>query len=237
MSLKAIEKRGLPTVIAERLTSYILSGPFRPGDKLPPERDLAHALKVTRTTIREALKILETLRLVAIRQGDGVRVQDYLKVANLEVLADLLFRNNSLDTNLLDNILEARLLFGRVLVRLAVQRAQANHIEAYQRSVERLKQSKDDLSLQEADLDCIDTLANASGNLVFVFVLNSIKPIYMRYREVFKDLYRDRESIIEGHETILQALKEKDPDKAEKGINLAMSYSKEGYLYGKRIGE
>ena len=215
MELGAIERKDLSTAIAERLKELIVAGRFRPGERLPSERELARVLKVTRTTLREALKILETLRFVAIRQGDGVRVRDFLRVANIEVLADLLFRNGRLDPSILANILEARRIMGEAIASLAAKRASQAQVEEYRARVQRLKDLADAPSqFQEADLDCFDALAEAAGNLVFVFVLNSIRPVYLARREVFEPLYREPKAIVEGHERLLSALESGDEEGA-----------------------
>ena len=64
--------------IVEQLRSLILTGQYRPGAKLPPERELARTLGVNRASLREALKKLEHLGLVRIRQGDGTRVENFM---------------------------------------------------------------------------------------------------------------------------------------------------------------
>lgn len=217
MELEAVEQRHLATTIADRLRQYIVSGRFHPGDRLPSERELAGVLKVTRTTLREALKILETLRFVTIRQGDGVRVRDYLRSANIEILADLLFRGGRPDPVVLANILEAREMFGRILVRLAASRARPDHIRAYRDLVDRLDGARGEPSaVQVADLDCFQALAEATQNLVFVFVLNAIRAIYLRHRGVFASLYREPDRVAAAHREVLRALEARDPDRAER---------------------
>lgn len=216
MELGAVERKDLASSIAEKLRLSIISGAFRPGDRLPSERQLAGVLEVTRTTLREALKVLETLRFIRIRQGDGVRVLDYLRGANLEILADLLFRDGTLDGDLLANLLEARVFFGRILGRLAAQRASAEQVEAYSQAIESLAAAAGDPPrIQEIDLECFDLLARGGGNLVFVFVLNSIRSIYLRHRQVFQRLYEDPDGLVQGHREVLAAVKARDPDGAE----------------------
>lgn len=225
MEIAAIERKALATAIADRLRQTILSGRIRPGERLPPERELAQVLKVTRTTLREAVKILETLRLVVVRQGDGVRVRDFLCGTNLDILADLLFRTGTLDASLLDNVLEARAVFGMALARLAARRRTEAHVEEYRRRVEALAAASGDTgSLQDADLACFDLLADAGGNLVFVFLLNSIRAIYLRHREVFEPLYRDPASIVASHRDLLAAMEASDPEAAARAAERLLRY-------------
>lgn len=217
MDLGAIERSSLATAIAARLRAYILSGPFRPGDRLPSERELAQVLDVTRTTLREALKILETLKFVVVRHGDGVRVRDWLRSGNLEVLADLLLVSGEPDPAIVANLLEARLLFGRFLARLAAERRTDEHLAEYDRRLDALAAAGPEGILQ-ADLDCFDTLANASGNLVFVFVLDSIRSVTLHHRNVFARLYIHPEEVLQGHRAVRAALADRDADAAEAAI-------------------
>ena len=79
--LKPVEKQRVAEEIAEQLRSLILGGQYPPGSKLPPERELSKRLRVNRASLREALKKLEHLGLVRIRQGDGTRVQNFMETA------------------------------------------------------------------------------------------------------------------------------------------------------------
>ena len=77
--LKPVEKQRVAEEIAEQLRALILNGQYPPGSKLPPERELSKRLRVNRASLREALKKLEHLGLVRIRQGDGTRVQNFME--------------------------------------------------------------------------------------------------------------------------------------------------------------
>jgi GntR family transcriptional regulator, transcriptional repressor for pyruvate dehydrogenase complex len=75
MPLQSIEPRRLYRQIAEQLRSMILAGEYPVGARLPPERDLATQLKVSRPSVREALIALEVEGLVEVRIGSGIYVQ------------------------------------------------------------------------------------------------------------------------------------------------------------------
>ena len=68
----AVRRRDSPSVeVARHLLEYLLSGHFAPGDRIPSERQLAQALQVGRAGVREAIKSLNLLGLIKVRQGDG----------------------------------------------------------------------------------------------------------------------------------------------------------------------
>ena len=93
--LKPVEKQRVAEEIVEQLRSLILTGQYPPGAKLPPERELAKKLGVNRASLREALKKLEHLGLVRIRQGDGTRVTNYMETAGIELVSHLVAATSS----------------------------------------------------------------------------------------------------------------------------------------------
>src|SRR4249920_2995184 len=93
-------RRRLHQAVADQLRDAILDGRFRAGQKLPPERELAEEFRINRTSIREALKVLEGLGLVSVRQGDGATVQPLID-ASLDVLAPMIFHGGRIDADLL----------------------------------------------------------------------------------------------------------------------------------------
>jgi GntR family transcriptional repressor for pyruvate dehydrogenase complex len=115
-------RRGLPGVVADRIRESILDGEFAPGDRLPPERELAERLNVNRSSVREALKKLEQQRLVEIQQGSGIRVCA-LENASFDLVWDLITRSGRLDGRWLNGLLELREALFPGIVRLAMSRA------------------------------------------------------------------------------------------------------------------
>ena len=80
----------------------IRDGRLNPGDKLPPERELAEAFGVSRTSVRDAIRVLEMQGMVEPRQGDGTLVRDLSPDSLVNPLASVLGRNGRLLTELLD---------------------------------------------------------------------------------------------------------------------------------------
>ena len=94
------QRRRIHEDVAEQLRDAILDGRFAPGEKLPPERELAEEFRVNRTSIREAIKVLEGLGLVSVRQGDGATVQPLID-ASFDVLPPMIFHGGRIDARVL----------------------------------------------------------------------------------------------------------------------------------------
>ena len=113
------ERDTLPERIAARLVSLIAERQLRPGDKLPPERELAAAMHVSRASLREALAGLAMVNIVEIRQGSGTYVTS-LKPELLVEHFDFVF---ALDDSTFAELLEARQMIEPGLAAVAAFKA------------------------------------------------------------------------------------------------------------------
>ena len=73
--LRAVEKKRAYQDVVQQMLNLIRKGKLKKGDQLPTERDLTETFKVSRTTVREAIRYLESMRLVESRQGNGTYVR------------------------------------------------------------------------------------------------------------------------------------------------------------------
>lgn len=209
--LTPVEKIKAPEQIAEMLLKYILQGSVSPGDKLPPERTLATQLNVTRATLREALKKLEQLKLITIYQGKGIIVEDY-RNASLDLIFSLLVINGVIDFKILENIFEARELFGTDVARLAAKRAKKKDIEQMKKLVEELVTTNDPVKIHLLDFEFFRQLAFASKNIVYIMLMNTIKTIYDKHADLFLPSSTNINTSLQ--QEILDAVINKDEEKA-----------------------
>src|SRR5664280_2187255 len=90
-ALKAVEKRRAYEDVVSQIRALIEEGRLKQGDQLPTERDLSETFKVSRATIREAIRTLESHRLVQSRQGEGTYVLASSEESLVHPLAAALF--------------------------------------------------------------------------------------------------------------------------------------------------
>lgn len=209
--LTPVEKMKAPEQIAEMLLKYIIHGGIRPGEKLPPERTLAMQLNVTRATLREALKKLEQLKLIVIHQGKGIIVEDFHK-ASIDLIFSLLVISGEIDLTILENILEARELFGTDVARMAARRADKKDIEQMKALMEQLIEQTDPGKLQQMDFEFFRLLALASKNMVYILLMNTIKTIHDKHLNLFLPLTTNLSTTLQ--QEILQAVIDSDEEKA-----------------------
>src|ERR1041384_2179018 len=173
--LKPVEKQRVAEEIAEQLRSLILNGQYPPGSKLPPERELSKRLRVNRASLREALKKLEHLGLVRIRQGDGTRVQNFMETGGIELVQHLPPLAGG-KPELIRDLLEFRRIFGRELARLAAARSKDGEGIAKLRALaDRADHVTGALELFDLDFDFYVAIAQLSGNQVMLLLIHTVR--------------------------------------------------------------
>ena len=115
----------LPDIIAERIREYIIDEPIKVGEKLPTEKALSDKFSVSRSTIREAMKILEAGNIVEIRHGLGSFV-----ALNTGLSKDPLGLSFTDQTRLLPELMEVRLIMKPIIGRIVALREKEKNKES-----------------------------------------------------------------------------------------------------------
>ncbi len=219
--LKPVEKQRVAEEIVEQLRDLILTGRYPPGSKLPPERELAKRLGVNRASLREALKKLEHLGLVRIRQGDGTRVQNFMQTAGIELVSHLLPLAKSSDPSLIQDMMEFRLIFGRDVARLAAERASEADIAHMRTCASRIN---DDMAAEELfDVDFAFYLAMTSStrNRVMGLLINTVRDAARSYKPLLECMTAPADVMRKHHAEMLSAISAND---ASHAAQLAEAY-------------
>ncbi len=202
-----------PTELAEaRLIGAILDGHFPIGSSLPPERDLALALGVTRPTLREALQRMARDGWLEIHHGLPTRVRDYWHEGNLGVLAAIARHRNHLPPHFVPDLLSIRLALAPAYVRLAVARTPgqvAQLLEPY------LSLPEDPDCYAQADWDLHRFLTIASGNPVFTLILNGFGDLYLTLALRYFAVAQTRQHSKAFYRDLLRAARSGRADRAE----------------------
>jgi len=213
----------------KQLLTMIKNGDVCAGERLPGERDLALSLSVTRTTVREALRRLENMGLVKVRQGDGIYVCDYRMDTNLDFVNTDITCSDRVDPDLLISFDETRRVFAVAIVELAAQRADADDLANLRSLVLRCPESNAPMALRgEWDYLFYRQIAVASKNRVFVHIVNSLKSVFIQMRHVYSSLDSIAdESIKELNARLVDALEAHDPTKAAGIVRDRMGWDRE----------
>ena len=168
--------------ICERIREQLALGVLKPGDKLPPERELAQQLGVSRNVLREALRSLEMAGILKLQKG--VKGGAFIKAGDTsrmnEVMRDML----SLGTISVRELSEARINVIDLVVRLACVNARQRDFEALEANIERTDLATHEgrlLDRVECSREFYKLLAESTGNKVIAMIVNSVTEIHMRF--------------------------------------------------------
>lgn len=202
-----------PAEIAEqRIISAILEDIFSINSNLPPERELALQLGVTRPTLREALQRLARDGWVEIHQGRQTRIRDYWKEGNLNVLSTLAKYQNNLPEKFITDLLQIRFLLAPTYTKMAVALNPKQVINIF------LNQPQPDADSQiysKFDLYLHLTLTQLSGNPVFTLILNGFQELIEDKARVYFGNLETKKHSQHFYEQLLNAAKVNDPELAE----------------------
>ncbi len=186
-----IPRLSVPDRVFDRLRQAILSGAYRPGERLPPQRALAAELEVNMASVREALGRLEQLRLVEVRHGDATRVLDWRRSGGLEALV----LHGSVDPALMRDLFEARLLLLVEAARLAAERRSEEQAATLLELARAVAIAEEDHTALLADWAFMAALVEAAGNLIFQLILNSVRELYVPHAQAFAALVAHRDQL------------------------------------------
>ena len=182
------ERNAVAGRVFGRLVEDVLSGRYEPGEKLPTQRTIAAELEVNMASVREAVKRLEQLGLLEVRQGDAMRVTDWRTSGGLDVIAHVLFAAGGLDRGTLAHLMEARRLMLAESARLAATRRSEDQARRLGALAERIAETTDAATAQAIDFAFFAELVEAAGNVVLMLVTNSIRRVYFERAELFLPL-------------------------------------------------
>jgi GntR family transcriptional regulator, transcriptional repressor for pyruvate dehydrogenase complex len=181
-SFRPIRTRRAFEEICERIREQLALGLLKPGDKLPPERDLAQQLGVSRNVLREALRSLEMAGVLRLQKGvkGGAFIREGDTTRMNVVVRDML----SLGTISVRELSEARINVLDLVVRLACANAKQADFEALEANIERTELATREgrlLDRVECSREFYKLLAASTGNKVIAMIMDSVTEIHMRF--------------------------------------------------------
>ena len=211
VAFEAIRRNKLYEEVAEKLQQWILQD-MKPGDKLPPERQLAEMFGVGRSSIRDAVRRLQAVGLVEPRQGHGTVVCEVSDHAIVSPLTSVLVRKRELLAELLD----VRKIIEPAIAARAAVNASPEHIsemtDILNRQQDRLARNE---SAIEEDSELHYCFALAANNSVLLKVLDVLMDLLQESREQSLQAQGRPDKSLAGHRRIVSAIKRKDAAAAE----------------------
>ncbi len=206
-SLQPVTKTKFHEQIVEQVQALIEKGGLKHGDQLPAERELAGIFKVSRHSVREAIRVLEQKRVLKSRPGSGTFIILENESSVVESLANAILQ----EKNALAEIFQFRELLEPQIAGLAARNAKTKDIRFLESILEKQQKKVDDIQASKVlDEKFHLALARATGNSVLLQVVELFGHILLKSRhESSRSLHRNQLSV-KGHKKILTAIKKGD---------------------------
>ncbi len=215
--LEPVRKTKVYAEAAAQIQRLIADGRLKPGDKLPPERELAEVFGVSRTSVRDAIRVLETQGLVEPRHGEGTVVRQISIDAIVSPLADALAATKDLTADLFD----MRKMLEPPLARAAAFRATAEDVRALEEIVARQtgRVRAGEIAIEE-DSAFHYRIATAAKNQVVLRTIDVLMDLLRESRVRSLQGPGRAEKSLDGHRRILAAIRRRDPNGAAEEMRI-----------------
>ena len=211
-----IAKRSVSDQISDKLAYMILTGLLRPGDELPSERQLATTLSVARESVRAAIAVLQSRRMIEVSQGARTRVVGPGK----SVLHDSIGALARLKDSSFDEVAEARGAVEEQVARLAAKRIDRVTLARLERLLEEQEvMLADPVSFQISDREFHSVLYAACGNALLSDVVNDFYDYALDYRRRALQRKGAIARSVADHRAIVAALRARDAEQAAAAVN------------------
>jgi GntR family transcriptional repressor for pyruvate dehydrogenase complex len=202
-------------IIIERIRTAILEGKLKPGDKLPPEKELGDQFNVSRQTMRESLRALEHMGLIILKKGSGggaFIVEVERQVATQNLANYLYFKNLTIE-----DLSELRRILEPYAARCAAQCMSSADIEKLQEI--NLQTSA---SIQQRDWELVTRheiefhrlIARQTDNPILILILDFAETLLEDFKKILQPDEPFMHAVLESHEMISTAIADQNQDRA-----------------------
>jgi GntR family transcriptional repressor for pyruvate dehydrogenase complex len=220
--------------IVENLITLIRERSLKIGDKLPAERRLCEMIGVSRPILREALKALQVMNIIDIRQGAGAYIKS-LEPEDVVEHLDIVFH---LDSSLYHDLYEARRVLEASIAAMAAEKIGPRELELIE---ENIRQAAAEIGNEQAffdrDLELHEMIMKAAGNRVIPVFMQSINKLALLIRQKTNAMPNIRRNTIQDHKAILAALKNHNPQKSAAAMERHIRNVEQAFLHNTEVGQ
>lgn len=211
--------RSLAEQVTDELQRLVLTGKLKEGEKLPSERELCELFGVSRTVVREAIRVLQTKGLVEVRPGIGSIVRSPSSNQIIEGLSLLIqAKANGAEISLVA-LCEVRSLLEVEISKMAAERATIEDIEEIQKIVDDLETFVNiPARFYERAVDFHRSLALATHNLLLVIIFDAIQELVLGMRQTLVPEPVAPQAALRCFRQILEHVQARNSDGAAQGI-------------------
>ena len=228
MKFSKLNAPSMKELFINHFEEMILSGKLSIGEQLPPERELAEEMQVSRSVINSGIAELERKGFLEVVPRKGTFVADFRKTGNIEVLLSIMnYHGGRLRHAEIKAILEVRIALSTLAVSLLIPRITDEQIEKLRVHVEGIKNADNPTDASNAAFAFQHGMAHYSDNTLIPLIFSSFKIAVIELWERFCDLY-GIQTLYENNFGLWEQISKRDVDGAIKQIEETIGNSIEG---------
>ncbi|MBW2298622.1 MAG: FadR family transcriptional regulator [Deltaproteobacteria bacterium] len=201
--------------IIDQIRTAILAGKLKPGDVLPPEKELTEQFGVSKQTLRESLRALEHMGLIDVRKGIGGGA--HIVEVDIEVTKQSLANFLYFKDLTIENLSELRKLIEPHAAGKAAEHISKDDLQELGKLNETARDNLNNNLLQEMTHNEINfhrAIAQTTGNPILILILDFVENLLEDFKKVLKPDMVFSKSVLDAHDKIYEAICAKDPKKA-----------------------
>jgi len=224
--VKPIATRNLHGQVIHELGRMIVSGEIKPGQSLPREELLAERMSMSRTALREAMKVLSAKGLIESRQKTGTRVRETIHWNQLD--ADVLaWRCESMPTeDFVEKLVEMREIIEPAAAAAAARRRTSEQLAAVESAYQAMAAAKDLDAWAEADLAFHESVLHATNNELMISLFSVIETALGTYFVLSARTASNFKYSLPHHQKVFEAIRRRQPEVARQAMQKMVADSR-----------
>jgi GntR family transcriptional regulator, transcriptional repressor for pyruvate dehydrogenase complex len=216
------QRRAFEEIVLQ-VEEAILEGRLAPGDRLPPERELAEIFGVSRPAVREAMRVLEAFGVITARRGSGSESGSTIaSVDETNGLGGMLRLYSALLRIPLSDLIDVRVALEETAIRATIARASDTGFDQLDEIVHKMREAATPERFLELDTAFHLTLAELSGNSALALLMGELREAVgrqmLRAFQRLDDFEPERQWLISEHARLVEVIRSKDADAAARAI-------------------
>ena len=218
--------------IVEQIRSAILEGELKIGERLPPEKDFAEYFGVSKSSLREAYRVLEAYGLLEIRQGMSGGA--FIKEVDLTTVKDSLVNYFFFKNPGLSDYTQIRTFIEPPVVRICAEKITDKDIEYLENNISAMEQEADGKRfISDLDIAFHKKLVDITGNKIISLIVETIQTALINIKQIVHTDEQFLKMVCGDHKKIVHALRQHDPEKAGKAMLEHINKVEKGMLESK----
>jgi GntR family transcriptional repressor for pyruvate dehydrogenase complex len=229
---EAVKANRISQHIVEQIRSAILAGELKIGDQLPSEKDLAKHFGVSKSSLREAYRVLEAYGLLEIRQGMSGGA--FIKGVDFTTVKDSLVNYFFFQNPGLRNYTQIRTFIEPEVVKICAAKNTPKDIEYLENNIFAMEQEPDGKSfISDLDIAFHKKLVDITENTIISLIVESIQAALINIKQLVHTDEQFLKMVCDDHKKIVNALKKHDPEAASKAMLDHINKVEKGMLASK----